>query len=268
MIIKIPYTQGLQKGIIALLLTMLCLQTFAQSTIKGKVTDPKGNPVPYAIVFIKNTIAGATTDTLGNYRLKTKEKGEHFLAVTALGFDTISAKIFREDKKDLLQNFQVKENDKKIEQVVITAGSFDANNDRKLAVLRPTDIYTTASAAGDIVGAIQTLPGTMKVSDQTGLFVRGGDATESATIVDGLIMQDPFMSSVPGIASRSRFAPFQFKGVSFSSGGYSARFGQALSGVLELNTNDLPEKTNLNANINLAGLSAIVTKLVKNQSFE
>jgi len=165
-------------------------------------------------------------------------------------------------------NFKLKESTGTLDEVVVSAGAFDASNDRKVAVLRTMDIYTTAGGAGDIVGAIQTLPGAQKVSDQSGLFVRGGDASESATIVDGLVMQNAFMSSVPGVAQRSRFAPFQFKGVSFSSGGYSARYGEALSGVLELNTNDLAEKTSISTNINQAGISASGAKLFKRQSLE
>ena len=105
-----------------------------------------------------------------------------------------------------------------------------------------------------MVKAIQTLPGTQQSGTQTGLFVRGGDASEAAVIVDGLTSQNAFMSSAPGVAARSRFSPFQVKGVSFSSGGYSAKYGQALSSVLELNTVDFPDKTTINTGINMAGI--------------
>ena len=133
-----------------------------------------------------------------------------------------------------------------MQEVVITAGAFEANDENKVAVLKPLDIYTNAGAGGDIMGAIRTLPGTQSQSDQTGLFVRGGDASESQVIIDGMVVQNPFASNVPGVSQRSRFTPFQFKGMSFSSGGYSARFGQALSSILELNTTDLPESSNIN----------------------
>ena len=47
----------------------------------------------------------------------------------------------------------------------------------------------------------------------------------------------------------------KFKGMAFSSGGYGVRYGQALSSVLELNTLDVPEKTTVSANLNMAGLA-------------
>jgi hypothetical protein len=266
--IKTIFKQLLIRHSIFALCIICPVINYAQSTIKGKVTDTKGVAVPFASVFIKNTISGTTTDADGNYLLKTNENGNLTLVTISIGYDSSFAILNIESGKEYTSNFKLKENSAALDEVVVSAGAFDASNDRKIAVLRPMDIYTTAGGAGDIVGAIQTLPGAQKVSDQTGLFVRGGDATESATIVDGMVMQNAFMSGVPGVAQRSRFTPNQFKGVSFSSGGYSARYGEALSGVLELNTNDLAEKTTISTNINQAGISASGAKLFKNQSLE
>ncbi|MBS1781522.1 MAG: TonB-dependent receptor plug domain-containing protein, partial [Bacteroidetes bacterium] len=128
---------------------------------------------------------------------------------------------------------------------------------------KPLDIVTTAGSQADVIKAIETLPGTQKQGTQNGLFVRGGDASEAAFVVDGMVVQNAFFSGPPGVATRSRFNAFQFKGVSFSSGGYSARYGQALSSVLELNTLDLPEKSTINLGLNMAGVYASGSKLWK-----
>ena len=85
--------------------------------------------------------------------------------------------------------------------------------------------------------------------------MRGGDASESKVVVDGMVVQNPFASDIPGVSQRSRFTPFQFKGIAFSSGGFSSKYGQALSSVLELNTLDLPEKSTVNLNLNVSGIS-------------
>jgi hypothetical protein len=253
---------------IAIPLTLISWATNAQMTIKGKVTEGKNKPVPFATVYIKNTIAGALTDTLGRYTLKYNKKQNVAIIATAIGYDTVTYNLTVDTSKVYYVNLDVKGNSSELDEVVISPGSIEANNDRKVAMLTPLDIYTTAGAAGDVVGAIQTLPGIEKVSDQTGLFVRGGDATESSAIVDGQVVQDPFFSAVPGVAQRSRFGPYQFKGISFSSGGYSARYGQALSGILELNTNDLPEETTVSANINMAGAGLSFAKLWSHSSLE
>jgi len=249
-------------------LICLAFTVKGQSIVKGLVTDRHGNPIGYATVSLKGAGGGTITDSTGKYKFVTDLKGRITVLVSSIGFDSDSTDLDLEAGKEYLHDFVMKEASGSLGDVVIIAGSFQANNDRKVVVLRPMDIYTTAGGGGDIVGALRTLPGIQRVGDQTGLFVRGGDGSESANIVDGLVIQNGFSSSVPGIAQRSRFSPYQFKGISFSSGGYSSRYGDALSGILELNTNDLPEKTTLSANINEGGIAASGAKLYRNSGVE
>jgi hypothetical protein len=72
------------------------------------------------------------------------------------------------------------------------------------------------------------------------LFVRGGDATETAIFIDGLKVGNAFGTTASNVPTRTRFNPNLFKGSFFSTGGYSAEYGQALSSALALNTVDFP----------------------------
>ncbi|MBV2225197.1 MAG: TonB-dependent receptor, partial [Cloacibacterium sp.] len=104
------------------------------------------------------------------------------------------------------------------------------------------DVYTTAGANGQISSALETLPGVQKVGESEGLFVRGGTGTETKFFMDGNLVNNYFGNSVPGIKAMDRLNTSLFKGNVFSSGGYSAVYGQALSGVLTLESIDLPER--------------------------
>ncbi len=250
-----------------ILLTLASLCCLGQSTVAGKVTDLKGSGLPGVSIYILNTLDGASADANGNYSISTTEKGNQVLVVSMIGYGTTNQPITLENKSYTF-NFKLKETVSELDEVVISAGTIEATNDRKVAVLRPLDIVTTAGAQGDIIGAIQTLPGTTRVGEQTGLFVRGGDASEAAVIIDGMVVQNFFTSDVPGVSQRGRFSPFQFKGTSFSSGGYSVRYGQALSSVLELNTNDMPSRGSLNVGLGMAGASASTAKVFKNNLLE
>jgi hypothetical protein len=130
------------------------------------------------------------------------------------------------------------------------------------------DIMTTAGADADVVKTMQTLPGTQQPGANTGLFVRGGDAAEASILIDELVVQNAFFSNVPGVSQSSRFSPFQFKGISFSSGGYSARYGQAMSSVLELNTRDLADNTKVSLGANVTGIFASGARLWQKNSLE
>jgi hypothetical protein len=239
----------------------------AQTTIKGTIKDPKGNAVPFCNVYLENTLDGTTTDTLGSFSFKTTERGEKILSVSSIGYESIKQPV-KLDQKIITLDIKLKSTAVSLSDVVVTAGSFEANNDREVAILKPLDIYNNAGAGGDIMGAIRSLPGTQQVTDQTGLFVRGGDASESTVIIDGMVVQNAFYSTAPGVSARSRFMPFQFKGIAFSSGGYSARYGQALSSILELNTMDLPANSTVNLNLSMAGVGLGISKLWKNSAGE
>ncbi|MEO5967160.1 MAG: TonB-dependent receptor, partial [Ferruginibacter sp.] len=69
----------------------------------------------------------------------------------------------------------------------------------------------------------------------------------------------------PGMSSRGRFNPFLFKGTIFSTGGYSALYGQALSSALILESTDLPDKTEGNFSASVIGIGGGIQKLSKNK---
>jgi len=244
--------------------------TWAQTTISGRVVDDKGKGVAGASVYIDSSLDGATADTAGVFKFTTTETGFKTIVASDLGHENGGLPLDIKNNSSIT-DLTIKlrtEKTHKLNEVTITAGSFDASNDKDKTVLKPLDIVTTAGTQADVVKSMETLPGTQKQGAENGLFVRGGDASEAAILVDGMVVQNAFFSGPPGVTTRSRFGAFQYKGVSFSSGGYSARYGQALSSVLELNSLDLADKSTVNLGINMAGVYASGTKLWKNSSLD
>lgn len=243
-----------------IILSLASVNGFAQKIIKGKITDEKGNPLSGASVSLENTLDGTSSDSLGNFKLSTTEAGDQVLVISVIGYESIS-KPLNVDNPPTPLDFKLAPATNMLEQVNITAGSFGSADGTQKTVLEPLDIVTTAGSGADPIQAMQMLPGVQKNGNMTGLMVRGGDASEAAIVVDGLTLQNPFFSDVPGVQQRSRFGAFQFKGIAFSSGGYSARYGQAMSSVLEMNTLDIPDNSTINLGIFMAGLYASGTKL-------
>jgi hypothetical protein len=236
----------------------------AQISISGRVTDNKNKALRGVSVALKNTYDGATTDSTGNYSFSTDEKGEQQLEATISGYYAISQKIVL-NASTVTLNLSMKEQITELKAVVISAGSFEASDKNKGAVLSDIDIVTTPSANGDVTSAFKSLPGTQQVGESEGLFVRGGTATESKIFMDGNLVNNFFYSSTPGIATRGRFNPFLFKGTVFSTGGYSALYGQALSSALILESKDLPEKTEADLGISVVGVGGGIQHLSKDK---
>ena len=253
---------------ITLLISLIIITQLAvgQTTISGTVLDNKKKPVAGASVAIKDSYDGATADSVGRFRFKTTDKGNQIIIITAIGYKTVELPVELKPG-DLQLPVQLKEEVTEMSAVVITAGSFEASDrKRAAAVLSSIDIVTTASANGDVTGALKTLPGAQQVGESEGLFVRGGTAAETKTFIDGTLVNNFFFSSVPGIAQRGRFSPFIFKGTVFSTGGYSALYGQALSSALILESIDLPEQSSASLNLSVLSLGAGFQKLNKKKT--
>jgi len=243
---------------------LISCSAISQIKISGKVTDHKNHSLQGISISIKDSYDGATTDSSGNFSFSTSEKGEQLLNATASGYKPFEQKINILNSPIVL-NISLKDAITELKAVIISAGTFEASDAKRATALNPIDIVTTASANGDITSALKTLPGTQQVGESEGLFVRGGTADETKYYIDGSLVNNFYYSSEPGQATRGRFNPFLFKGTIFSSGGYSALYGQALSSVLLLESIDLPEKTSADFGVSYLGGNAGIQKLSKNK---
>ncbi|TGV00352.1 TonB-dependent receptor [Flavivirga rizhaonensis] len=233
------------KHILTIITVLISIHISAQKTINGTVFDMKNNPIIGANIYLEGTYDGSTTDEKGTFSFTTSETGTQTLIVSYLSYETFTMV----GDISYMHNLTVKlrEDVGTLDAVVLSAGTFSAGDNSKVNVLKPLDVVTTASALGDFVGALQTLPGTTTVAEDGRLFVRGGGANETQIFIDGIRVFTPYTPTTNNTPTRGRYSPFLFDGITFSTGGYSAEFGQALSSVLLLNTIDEPdqEKTDI-----------------------
>ena len=254
-----------RRKIFGLLSLLMSICIWSQITISGKVTF-KNKALKDINITLKDTYDGATSDINGNYSFTTTESGNQVLVFSGNNYESIEIPVNIEGK-DLSIPANLKSQINEINAVVITAGSIEASDKKRAtALLTPLDIYTTAGADGQISSALGYLPGVQKVGETEGLFVRGGTGAETKIFMDGNLINNYFTNSVPGIAGRDRFNTSLFKGNIFSSGGYSAVYGQALSSVLILESVDLPETTSFDFGISPIFLTANYQKLNQNKT--
>ncbi|MBS1668819.1 MAG: TonB-dependent receptor [Bacteroidetes bacterium] len=246
------------------ILLNLFVNTMGQTLISGNVKDGKGHPIAGASISLKDSYDGATADSTGAFYFTSTEKGNQTLIVTNVGYHSFEQRIILK-REEVKLNIILKEALSELKAVTITAGSFSAGDSKRGAVLSSIDVATTAGSNADITAALKTLPGAQQIGEQEGLFVRGGAGYEAKQYIDGTLVNNPYYTSVPDIAQRGRFSPFLFKGTVFSTGGYSALYGQALSSVVLLESIDLPEKSEIDASISplLVGLGT--QQLAKNK---
>jgi hypothetical protein len=136
----------------------------------------------------------------------------------------------------------------------VFAGRFTANAERT-ATLTPIEVMTTPGG-GDVNSAVKTLPGVQNADDGTGLFVRGGDYTETRTFIDGAPMFTAYQFASPTGSVAGTINPFLTDGLTFSAGGFGARWGNTLSGIVDLRPQGQPQSTYASVNATLLSVGA------------
>ncbi len=246
------------RSIITIAFVLILQVLDAQTTVSGQVIEKPGLPIIGANIFIEGSYDGSVSDESGYFSFTTSLTGEQTISVSYLGYESKTMTADIGEMSGL--TIKLRESASTLDAVEISASTFKAGDNSKLAVLKPLDMVTTAGSMGDVMAAIQSLPGTQSNPDDGRLFVRGGDASETQIFIDGMRVFSPYTRTIQGTPSRGRFSPFLFKGVSFSTGGYDAEFGQALSGVLDMNTIDEPNQTETNISLMTVGLALGHTK--------
>lgn len=250
---------------LAFILLLLSFCSNAQNTVSGIITDSKNQPILGVNIYLEGTYNGSTTDLEGKFSFSTTESGNVILIASFIGYEEYRFEADVEKLKGL--NIRLRESLNELNTVVLSAGSFSAGDSSKVSALKPLDVVTTAGAAGDFIGALQTLPGTTANPDDGRLFVRGGTAQETQIFIDGNRVFSPYTPTTGNIPTRGRFSPFLFDGITFSTGGYSAEYGDALSSVLLLNTTDFPTEEKTEIQLMSVGVGAGNTQIWDNNSW-
>lgn len=132
-------------------------------------------------------------------------------------------------------------------------------------VINRSRILMAPGGTADVMQAVQMQAGATQVAEGSDIYTRGGDARETALIVNGGRVLG--LSRFEGL-NGSMFGtiePAVVRWLRYSSGGFSARHGNALSGVLEVETEGRPRERQLRAGASLVQLSGTARLPISNR---
>jgi len=230
-----------------LVIWVLCWVPFAgawaqNAEVKGFLYDKgSGEPLIYTNVYLKGTKYGAATDANGYFALIKVPPGSYTLMATQIGYDTIAEPISLLSNQILTKKLYLPEQTKELKTVEIEGSRSAYRRDNTVNVgltqITPKDIKMTASVGGesDLAQYIQTVPGVVSSGDQGGqVFIRGGTLTQNLTLLDGMVVYNPFHS----IGMYSIFDSDLLKTVDFYTAGFNAQYGGRTSSVIDAKTID------------------------------
>jgi carboxypeptidase-like protein len=222
-----------------------------RKSIAGLVKDNDGKPLAYVNVYIQDSFDGAMSGEKGSFSFSTGQEGSITLVASFIGYEKSEQKINL--NSDEIKNIEiVLENSVMSTNVImVTASSYGTAEDNGV-VMTSMDVITTPGGAADMFQSLKTLPGITQVSESAQLYVRGGDPNETITLLDQASLYHPFTyeSAYGGLFSNINTETI--KGMYFSSGGFSSKYGNVLSGVLELTTKNEPKVSKFLLGLSLA----------------
>jgi hypothetical protein len=244
-------------GLGSALLALLALSSAAPAqpaVVNGQVLDASGAGVPYANVQLTGTTTGTAAGKNGRFRFETTRTGAVVLRASAVGYESATRSIRLRAGDTTTVRLSLRTESVALDEAIVTGETFSTGSPSE-ATLGSTEAVTTPGAAGDLFRALQSFPGVAAPGDGAGLFVRGGDVTETKTLLDQATVHHPYRYESPAGGSFGAVRPFLVGGTTFATGGFSAQYGDALSGVLAMESTDRPEDTRRYVNLGLAAAS-------------
>lgn len=212
------------------------LSAQSSGAIEGHVRDAAGKGVHGALIWVDGGRQGATADTGGAYRVREVRSGWHRVRAARIGYQpVILDSVLVRAGETVTLNFTLQPQALALDSIVVTA-----EVDRVLDPLATADIQRITGAE------IRRLPVTtvdeaVALSAGTvGQSYRGGRIGESAFVLDGLGVKNQLDASTNTLGIQ---VPTEIlTEASLITNAFSARYGQALSGVVNVVTRDAGDR--------------------------
>ena len=275
--------------LVFLLATFLTITVFAQQTgqnISGNVTDAvTGNPIPGATVIIQGSspLIGTSTDTNGEFALKNIEPGRYTIVASIVGYHAQAlSNLMLNAGKELQLNFKLSEKVTELTDFTVRANSSKTKAINQMALLstRSFSIEETerfAGSLGDPARMVANFAGVIVNNDtRNDIIIRGNSPMGVLWKLEGVDVANPNHFGAQGTTGGpvSMLNNNLLANSDFMTGAFTAEYGNALSGVFDLNLRSgNKDKYEFTGQIGFNGFEAAIEgpvkigKLIRNGSF-
>jgi hypothetical protein len=238
----------------------------AQTKLSGEIVGNDNNPLPGVQVNFNHGFAQTVSDNDGKFTITYPDT----LRSRSIRFQSFGHKTKTMTLNKGQQSMKVVLLDSvyNLGSVTVSAFRHGRFSDYSAQTLQMStfDIVTNPAAMADIIANMRVLPGVQANDNDGRLIIQGGNSSESQVYINDLIVANPYSSSSKNAGVRSRFNSDLFEGIVLQSGGFNAEFGQALSGVVNLNTKER-EQMEAKTTVAVSSVYAGVTHIDKKPSY-
>ncbi|MBD3181442.1 TonB-dependent receptor plug domain-containing protein [Candidatus Poribacteria bacterium] len=220
-------------------------------SISGTVYQKgSGDPLADVRIYLLGNNTNTLTDTSGQYKFSNLAAGKYKILVSIEGYKSIREELQVQDGKSVETDFY-------LEKEILDAGNVTVTGKRSVAVppskveVTNTEITRIPGTGGDVLKAIQTLPGISTMGDFSGqLFIRGGSPEDNSFYFDDIFLPYPYHFG----GFTSTLNPEIIKQVDVYAGGFDAEYGdsQAVVDISSYNRKKDSLSSTLNINMLMA----------------
>ncbi len=218
---------------IAVLLSLLPAITMAQVKIHGKVTDTAdGQPMEFVTVRIAGTATGTQTNRTGDYNLSCPATDSIKIIFSFIGYREEARTLYK-PKGDITLNMRMQENAHELGEVEVTA--IKVQNGQMQHVSTESLRGVGAVGGGGVETLLSTMAGVNSNNEMSSQYsVRGGSYDENSVYINGVEVYRPQLISSGQQEGLSIINPDLVGAIGFSTGGFSAEYGDKMSSVLDI----------------------------------
>ena len=211
----------------------LILQGSAQdATVFGMVSSSDDQPFQYVNLAVKGTTTGTTTGKNGFYELRIPANQRVVLLYSFIGYETDSVIILLKSGERREINLTLKQVSTELSSIEVKDQQLRTNTFSRLDPKTVTFIPTMNASIEDL---IKTMPGVSSRNELSSQYsVRGGNYDENLVFVNDIEIYRPFLVRSGQQEGQSFLNPDLVSGISFSSGGFDAKYGDKMSSVLDI----------------------------------
>lgn len=151
------------KTLAMVIIAMLASAYCKAQTFNGIVTDSHG-PLHGANVWVEGTLNGCLTDSVGRFAFDAPETDSMTLCATYVGLRPLRLHIKRGMTQGI--SLRMKEEPVDLKEVVVTGSSFRFGNTGETRSMSALDVVMEGNSCGDVVAAMQMLPGNTQKTGQ------------------------------------------------------------------------------------------------------
>ena len=251
------------KRILFIILFLLLQISSIGQTIEGKITDFKLNPLAAVNISIIDQSGGLISDNDGFYKVNIKANRSYVIAFSFIGYKTekIRVPMLKKGQKYTL-NISLEESNTLLDDIIVKDQKSRKNN---LSRIKTKHVEVIPGSGGGIESVLKTLPGVSSANELSSQYsVRGGNFDENLVYVNGIEVYRPFLIH-SGQQEGLSFVNTDLVGsILFSAGGFSAKYGDKMSSVLDIKYKQ-PKKIASSLSLSLLGGSAHLEGISKNR---